>query len=62
MFHTKVVEKIQTHFMSKKLFFENRGVYEIMCKNTVDLDRPQKTKWRMHIACCIPTTTNTHLE
>jgi hypothetical protein len=33
MFHTKVVEKIKTHFMLNNfLFFENRSVYEIMWK------------------------------
>jgi len=30
MFHTKVVEKIKSHFIFKNLFFEYRAVYEIM--------------------------------
>jgi hypothetical protein len=31
MFQAAVVEKIETHFVSK-----NRAVYEIMCKNIVE--------------------------
>jgi hypothetical protein len=30
-----------------------------MWKNTVELDRPQTTIWRMRIACWIPKATNT---
>jgi hypothetical protein len=30
-----------------------------MCKNIADPDRPQRTIWRMRIACCIPEATNT---
>ena len=41
---------------------ENRAVYEIMWKNTVQPYRPQMTIWRMRIACCIPKATNTHSE
>jgi hypothetical protein len=64
MFHTKVVEKIKTHnFMFNNfLFFENRGVYKIMWKNTVEPDRPQMTIWQMRIACWIPKATNTLSE
>jgi len=51
MFQTKVVEKITTHILcSVTLFFDNRAVYEIMWKNIVQLDRPQMTVGRMHIA------------
>jgi hypothetical protein len=32
IFQRKVVEKIQTHFMFNKFYFENRAVYEIMWK------------------------------
>ena len=32
-------------------FSENRAVYEIMWKNTVERGRPQTTIWRMRIAC-----------
>jgi hypothetical protein len=63
MFHTKVVEKMKTHFVFKNfLFFENRGVYEIMWKNSVEPDRPQTAIWRMRIACWIPKATNTLSE
>ena len=38
-------------------FFENRVVYEIMRKNTVELDRPQMTIWCMRTACRMSTYT-----
>ena len=31
-----------------------------MWKNIVERDRPQMTKWRMRIVCCIRKATNTH--
>ena len=43
-------------------FFENRVVYEIKRKNSVQRGRPQTTIWRMRIACWIPKATNTHLQ
>jgi hypothetical protein len=43
-------------------FSENRAVYEIMCKNFAETDRPQMTIWRMRIACWIPKTTDTHSD
>jgi hypothetical protein len=46
-------------FMFKNFFFfENRAVHEIMWKNVVELDRPQRPLWRMHTACWIPKATN----
>jgi hypothetical protein len=41
----KVVEKIKTHipFTITFFFFENPAFYEIMCKNPVEPDRPQRT-------------------
>jgi hypothetical protein len=63
MFPTKIVEKIKNIWASVTFFFfENRAVYEIMCKNIVGPGRLQVTIWRMRIACCIPTCKNTHLE
>jgi hypothetical protein len=53
-----VVEKIKTLFFP----LENRAVYEIMWKNTVEPDRPQTAVWRMRFACWIPKATNTHSE
>ena len=44
MFQTTVVEKIQTRifvFSNFFFFFENRAIYEIMWKNTVEQDMPQ---------------------
>jgi len=31
--------------------FENRAIYKIMLKNSVETERPQLTIWRMRIAC-----------
>ena len=51
------------HFLcSVTFFFDNRGVYEIMWKNIIELGRPQMTIWRMRIACWIHKATNTHSE
>ena len=33
-----------------------------MWKNVVEPGRPQMTRWRMRIACCIPKATNTHSQ
>jgi hypothetical protein len=41
---------------------ENRAMYEIMWKNTVQPDRLQMTIWRERIACWIAKTTNTQSE
>jgi hypothetical protein len=60
MFQAVVVEKIETHTLSSKTFFsKNRTIYEIMCKNVVERDKPQTTKLRMRIACRIPKAKNT---
>ena len=40
---------------------ENRAIYEIMRKNTVEPDRSKKTIWHIRIACWIPKATNTHI-
>jgi len=63
MFQMKIVEKIKTHFVFSNIsFFENRAVYEITWKNTVQPDRPQMAMWRMPIARCIPKAKVTHSE
>jgi hypothetical protein len=49
-------------FYFQRLFSNNRAVYEIMWKNTVQPDRPQMAIWRIHIAGCITKATNTHSE
>jgi len=46
-------ENRNTHFVFNILFFFNCAAYEIMWKNSVESDRPQKTIWQMHIACWI---------
>jgi hypothetical protein len=56
----KIVDKIKTHILCSVKFFENHAVYEIMCKNIVELGRLQMTIWHMRIACWIPKATNTH--
>jgi hypothetical protein len=38
---------------------ENRTVYEVMSKNTVQSDPPQTTTWRVRIPCWMPTATST---
>ena len=55
IFQTNIIERIKTHILcSVTLFLENRGIYEIMCKNIVESDRPQMTIWRMRIPYWIP--------
>jgi hypothetical protein len=43
-------------------FFENRVVYEIMWKNTVERGRLQMAIWNMRIACWVPKAMDTHSE
>ena len=56
---------MKSHILGSAIFFENRAVYEIMRKNTVELDRPQITI--QHGACALhavylrlDTHTHTH--
>ena len=56
-------ENQNTHFVFNNFFSpNNRAVYEIKWKNTVELHRPQMKIWRMRVACCIPKAINTHSE
>jgi hypothetical protein len=48
--------------MFKNFVFENRAVYEIMWKNTVQPGRPHIIFWRMHISCWISMATNAQSE
>ena len=48
--------------MFNNFSFEDRAVYEIMWKNTVESDRPQMTIWFMSTACWIHKATDTHSE
>ena len=45
-------ENQNTHFVFS-IFFESLAVYEIMCKNIVEPDRPHMTVRRLRIACWI---------
>jgi len=56
MFQTKVVEDLKTYVLRPVTFFppENHAVYETMCKNIVELGRPQMAVWFMRIACWVP--------
>ena len=49
MFQIKAVDSIKIRIFSP---LKNRAVCEIMSKNMVGPERPQKT-WRMHLACWI---------
>jgi hypothetical protein len=49
-------ENQNTHCMSFNLFSENRTVFEIMSKNTVDPGRPEMTIWR-RVACWLSKAT-----
>ena len=60
MFHTKVVEKVKTHILCSITFFENRAVYEIMWKYTVERGRPQMTIRKVRSGCWITKAKNTH--
>ena len=57
--HKSHKKKFETHILCSKTFFKNLDIYEIMWKNSVDLDRPQITTWGLHTACRITTATNT---
>ena len=56
------MEKLKTILRSITFYSENRAVYEIMWKNTVEPGRPHTTKWRLWIACWTPKATNTQAE
>ena len=59
-FQTKVVEKIKRMFCIQEPSPQKSSIYKTMWQNTVEPDRPQITIQRMHIACWIPKSTNTH--
>ena len=58
----KIVLTIKTHILCSLKFFENRAVYEIRWKHTVQWGRPQLTIPRMRFAYWITTATDTHSE
>ena len=73
IFQTKLMEKIKIQFLCS-IFFppENLAIYAKILKNIVESDRDNmghvhcmqddKRARSMHIACWIPTATNTHSE
>jgi hypothetical protein len=62
MFQTKLVVKIETHFLFSNFFSRKSCLYEILWKNRVEPDRSQITVWRMCIACWLTLATDTHSE
>ena len=49
--------------MFSNFFYSKIAPFMRQCvKNIVESDRPQRTIWRMRIACCIPKATNTHTQ
>jgi hypothetical protein len=62
MFHTEVVEEMNTHFVLNNFFFENLAVYEIMWKAVVEPGRTQMTKRRTRVACWIPKAAHIHSQ
>jgi len=61
MCQTKAVEEIKTHILCPITVFY-LAVYEIMWETTVEPGRPQRTIWRMRIACWVQKVTKTHSE
>jgi hypothetical protein len=57
MFQTNVVQKVKYILYVLHIFSENHAIYEMMCKNVVQPDRPQvKIKCvaeKMQFACRI---------
>jgi len=52
MFQTKFVEKIKTHILCSVTFFENKAVYQKLCKNIVVWGRAHDM---MHAHCLLDT-------
>ena len=59
--HRSCRENRNTHFVLKNSS-QNRDVYDIMWKNSVERCRPQMTISRMHIACLMTKATNTRTQ
>jgi hypothetical protein len=55
---------MKSHIVCSATFFENRAIYEIMCKNNVEMDRPtdDNTAWHMRTVLCIPKARHKHSE
>ena len=53
----ELVNYWEKHNLSSTIFF-NLSLYQITCKNTVELDRSHMTIWRVRISLCVPKATN----
>jgi len=64
MFQTEVVDEIKTPILYSITFFFSKIVafFEILLKTLVETERPQMWIRRMHFACWIPNSTNTHVK
>jgi hypothetical protein len=65
MFQTKVVKKIETHFMFNNFSSERCAVYRLMWGKKNGRARQatdDNITWRMRIACWITKATDTHSE
>jgi hypothetical protein len=60
MFVTKFVEKFRKHILCPVAFLKNCDIYETICKNLVELDRPWIIGPHMCVACWISKSTDTH--
>jgi hypothetical protein len=63
MFKIKIVEKMKTSILSSINFLPQIcAFYEISFKNIVQHYGPHRTIWRMHVACQVTKTAETHSE
>ena len=61
MFQTKIVEKIETHFMFNIFFLKSCRLW-VMWKNIVQPVKPQMTIWRMRISRRLQRQTQKHKQ
>jgi hypothetical protein len=61
MIQAEVVKGIKTHIICSITFPESHAVYEIMCENIVEPDRPQIIRC-IRISCWIIKATHTHTQ
>jgi len=63
MFQKKIcTENQNTNFQLNIFILENRTVYEIIWKNTVEQGRAQMTILSRSITCCFPQATDKNLR
>ena len=59
MFRTKFAEETKIHILFSTIFFENRAIYGVIWKTTVEPNRSHMTIWRKHNALWISKVTHT---